>query len=67
MNINVELQEISYRQDVNKTISSAISEIGSTNANHLNKDVLNAESEKFNLDALESNPQIDRLLEQVIF
>ena len=67
LNINIELQEISYRQDVNKTISSAISEIGSTNANHMNKDVLNAESEKFNLDTLESNPQIDRLLEQVIF
>ncbi|MEK7169319.1 MAG: hypothetical protein AAB377_01795 [Patescibacteria group bacterium] len=67
LSINIELQEISYRQNVNKTISSAISEIGSTNANHMNKDVLNAESEKFNLDTLESNPQIDRLLEQVIF
>lgn len=67
LNINIELQEISYRQDVNKTISSAISEIGSTNVNHLNEDILNSESERFNLDAPESNPRIDQLLQKIIF
>jgi hypothetical protein len=67
LNVNIELQEISYRQDVNRTITSAISEISSDSARHLNEDVLNSENEKLNLDESGTDPQIDRLLDELIF
>ncbi len=66
LNINIELQEIDYRQNVNQTITSAISEISDNKARHLNQDVLNSESNNLNLDAAGSDPQIDQLLNSVI-
>ncbi len=66
LNINVELQEIDYRQNVNQTITSAISEISSNKASHLNQDVLNSESNNLDLNASGTDPQIDQLLNSVI-
>ncbi len=66
LNINMELQQIDYRQNVNQTITSAISEISNSKASHLNKDVLNSESNGLNLDASGTDPEIDQLLNSVI-
>jgi len=66
MNINVEVQQIDYRQNVNKTITSAISEISSNKLSHLNQEVLNSEVGSFSSDATGTDPQIDQLLDKVI-
>ena len=63
--INIQLQEISYRQNINQTITSALSEISDTNTKHLNKAIL--EKEKNDLNASQPQEQkIDELLETVI-
>jgi hypothetical protein len=66
LNINIELQEIDYRQNINQTIASAISEISNNKARHLNQDVLSSESDNLNLDTAGTDPQIDQLLNSVI-
>jgi hypothetical protein len=66
LNINIELQEIDYRQNVNQTIASAISEISDNKTRHLNQDVLNSENKNLDLDVMGTDPQIDQLLDSVI-
>lgn len=68
LSINIELKEISYQNNANRTITAAITEISNTQANHLNPSILNSESEA--LDAgenAENSDNIDKLLERVIF
>lgn len=66
MNVNIELREISYRQNVSQTISSAISEISTNKLSHLNQDVLNSESNGFDLETSNTDPEIDQLLNKLI-
>ncbi len=65
LSINIEVKQISYNQNTNQAIASALSEIGSTKANHLNPAVLEAESQSVDPNVPASNPQIDDLLKQV--
>ncbi len=66
MNINIELQEISYRQNVSQTISSAITEISDNKLSHLNQDILKSESGGLDLNVPDSGLQIDKLLDKVV-
>ncbi|MCL4403854.1 hypothetical protein M1432_00670 [Patescibacteria group bacterium] len=66
LSINIELKQISYNQNTNQTISSALTEISGTSTNHLNPAVLKAESEPFDPNAPVSNPEIDKLLNQAL-
>ncbi len=67
LKINIELKGIDYRQNVNRTIASAISEISDNKVQHLNQSILKSESDSLNFDANGTNPQIDELLNKVIF
>lgn len=66
LSINIELKQISYNQNANQTISSALTEISGTSTNHLNPSVLKAESDPFDPNAPVSNPEIDKLLNQAL-
>ncbi len=66
LTINIELQNISYHQDVNQSIASALNEIGSNQAKHLNPDILQSEEQNLNLNS-GTNPKIDQLLNKIIF
>ncbi len=65
LSINIELKQVSYNQDVNQTIASAISEITTNKLSHLNPAVLQAESAGLNPGVPASDPKIDDLLNQV--
>ncbi len=68
LKINVALQAISYQQSVDQTIASALSEISTNAMRHLNQRVLKAEQQTINQNpGTSSNPQIDTLLNRVIF
>ncbi len=68
LNINVELQSVSYQQGVDQTIASALSEISNNSMRHLNQGVLQSEQNTINQNSGNtSNPQIDTLLNKVIF
>ncbi|TSA44282.1 hypothetical protein D4R51_04145 [bacterium] len=66
MNINIELKEIEYRQNVNQTIASAITEISNNNLSHLNQDILKSEGSGLDLNAFNSDSRIDQLLDKII-
>ena len=66
LSINIELQQISYNQSANQTISSALSEISGNTPDHLNPAVLQAEASSVDPNAPASNPEIEKLLNQVI-
>jgi hypothetical protein len=65
LSVNIELRQITYNQNVNQTISSALTEITNNKLNHLNPAVLQSESSSVDPTAAPaSNPQIDALLNQ---
>ncbi len=66
MNINVELKEIDYRQSVSQTVASALSEISDNKTRHLNENVLQSESDSLIEETPVADPQVDKLLNQVI-
>ena len=64
--IDIQLKEITYRQSVTETVASALQEISSDKANHLNKNILKNEAS----DAAAQEKQdgeIDELLNRAIF
>ncbi|MGC9610892.1 MAG: hypothetical protein ABSE68_01595 [Minisyncoccia bacterium] len=67
LNINVELKAIDYHQNVDQTVSLALSEISDNRVKHLNKNVLETESDNLNLNSSTSTSQVDDLLNKVIF
>jgi hypothetical protein len=69
MDINLQVKKITYSQDVNKTIASALSEITESQADHMNPSILEAEKEYINqLETTKGNDEeIDKLLNKVIF
>lgn len=62
--INIELQELTYRAATERTLESAISEIGETEAAHLNSSILS--SELSSLEPESTSTEIDALLESVL-
>ncbi len=66
LDINIELKEISYRQEVNQEIASAITEITDNRTRHLSPSLLERESQSIDFEA-GSNGEIDGLLDKVIF
>lgn len=69
LTISIQLQEIQYHQSIEKTISSALHEVGNSETRHLNKDVLELEGNVL-LDVLPSSTTsseaIDALLDKII-
>ena len=64
LSINIELQELTYRAATERTVKSAIAEIGETEAAHLNPEILS--SELSSLEGESSSTEIDALLERVL-
>lgn len=62
--IVIELQSLTYRAATERTLASAVDEIGGTDATHLNTDILS--SEFSSLESTESISTIDTLLEEVL-
>ncbi len=68
LTINVELKSVSYQQGVDQTIVSALSEISTNSMRHLNQGILQSEQNTINQTPdTSSDPQIDTLLNKVIF
>jgi hypothetical protein len=66
LSVNIELRQITYNQNVNQTIASALAEITNNKLNHLNPAILQSESSSVDPTMSPvSNPQIDALLNQV--
>jgi len=65
--LSFNLQEVTYRQGVNQTIASALTEISDTRINHLNQHILKSEEQSLDVLGPENGSDIDRLLNQVIF
>lgn len=61
------VKEISYEQDVNKTIAIALNEIAKTKGNHLNPNILMEESQFINNINSGENSDINIMLDKVIF
>ncbi len=66
LDINVQLEQIKYYQTSNQEIALAINEIGDTRTHHLNSTLLESELENFETRTT-TNPEIDELLDEVIF
>ncbi len=70
MALDLQLPEISYRQNIDDTILLALNEISDSQTNHLNTTLLQQEKgtlENNNNAASQSSGEIDALLEQVLF
>lgn len=67
LTISLQLEQITYQQNVNDVIASALNEIGDLNLYRTNPSLLEKELNSFNLNGdLEKQRQIDNLLEKVI-
>ncbi|MFH0712443.1 MAG: hypothetical protein V2A55_01090 [Candidatus Jorgensenbacteria bacterium] len=66
LSINTQIEETKSQERANETIVSALQEIENTNVKHLNDSLLRGEAEGIHLDE-STNPEIDALLETVIF
>ncbi|MEK9194248.1 MAG: hypothetical protein AAB884_00320 [Patescibacteria group bacterium] len=66
LSINIELRELSYQQTVSQAIASALTEISDNQTPHLSPSLLEAEKNGVNLEEF-SDPQINELLDQIIF
>lgn len=66
-NLNIEVNEITYTEKTNQTITSALNEISNTQTNHLNKSLL--EREKNSLDSIQDSndsDDINKILNNII-
>ncbi len=68
LNVNIQLNEIKYQQNVNQTINSALTEISQTQAKHLNQSILQKEASDldFSSETQSKSQQIDQLLDNVL-
>lgn len=68
LTINIQLQEIQYRQSIEKTVNSALHEVGNSETRHLSRDVLEQEKSAFNAlpSSSTSSKTIDALLDKII-
>lgn len=66
VDIQIKIEEITYRQEVADTVASALTEITSDRASHLNKGILKNEADRADVNN-GSNGEIDELLQRAIF
>jgi len=66
LTINVQIEEVEYRERANQTIASALNEIENTNVKHMNNSLIEGEAESIGIESA-TNPEIDALLDTVIF
>jgi len=70
LNINIQLQEISYRQSINETIAAALDEISDKKPTYLKTNILEKELNSLKINNgnnQEQNQKIDELLNKIIF
>jgi hypothetical protein len=65
LSAGIEVGQLSYQDDANQTIASALNEITNTKTRHLSNALLQNEEDGLNLND-STNPQIDNLLNQVV-
>tara|TARA_Y100000310_G_scaffold242919_1_gene247178 strand:- start:321 stop:551 length:231 start_codon:yes stop_codon:yes gene_type:complete len=66
LTISIELEEIAYSESLNEAVAVALQEISNDSLRHLNTELLLTEQEKFLFEE-EGNPEIDELLNTVLF
>lgn len=66
MHINIQLDDISFQTDANRTITAAITEIADTKTKHLNPDTLRSEGNPA-VPGNAEDPKIDQLLQTILF
>lgn len=64
LNINIQLQDISYQTSANQTVAAAITEIAGTQTKHLNTGTLQSEQQSTE-PSDNTNPEIDKLLNTI--
>lgn len=69
LDINLQINEIAYSQDIHKTIASALTEISDSKTSHMNPSILEAEKEYINQleNTGSEEKEINTLLNKVIF
>jgi hypothetical protein len=68
LSINIQLQEISYRQSVNEVIASALGEISDSGPSYLKSSILERELDSLEIgNNLEKREKIEELLNKIIF
>lgn len=63
--INIQLKEISYEQNVNQTIATALTEVSDTKIKHLNTEILKTEQAETLLPE-SSTTDVDAMLQQIM-
>lgn len=68
-NIDIELQELAYKQSINSAVASALQEIGNDRVSHLNGPLLKSESAGFSVQQKtdETGTKIENLLDAAMF
>ena len=66
LTISIELQEVAYTATVQETVAIALTEISNDKLPHLNTNLIENEQSLFEFDD-EGNPEIDRLLDTLLF
>lgn len=67
LTINIQLQDVSYTQNVNQTIASALTEISDIKTKHLSPSLLQSEEQGLDgTDSTDTQSAIDTLLNSVI-
>lgn len=68
LTINIQLRQISYQQNVNSAIASALNEISDSGPRHLKTSLLEKELDTLDINGgLDKQKQINELLDKVIF
>ncbi len=68
LGVNIHIKELTYQQDINQTITSALTEISNIQVSHLNPSILKSEEEQIReLEEEDGTSEIDVLLNQIIF
>jgi hypothetical protein len=67
MDLNLQIEEITYSQDIHDTIASALNEISNSKTNHMNSSIIESENDYINqLENVENEEEINNLLNRVI-
>ncbi|MEX1013685.1 MAG: hypothetical protein WDZ80_00815 [Candidatus Paceibacterota bacterium] len=64
---SLQIEEIEYRQNINETIASALSEVSSSRSNHLDPSILESENTFIQNKQINRDEEVGELLNQIIF
>lgn len=67
LTVNIQLQEINYRQNLDSAIGLALNEISDRQPDHLNTALLQKEQDALEANGVNKQKEINELLNQVIF